>query len=119
MRRGIFGSRVFLQDILDAIAKIEGYAAGIDSYEEFMGNRVVSDAVCRNLEIMGEAAKHIAPSIKSRHPEVEWQKIAGLRDILIHAYFEIDLRIVWDIIQNKLPSLKETVAEMLEETRGA
>ncbi|MBM4324677.1 MAG: DUF86 domain-containing protein [Deltaproteobacteria bacterium] len=73
------------------------------------------DAVVRNLEIIGEAIKKLPEDIRLKYPEVEWKKIAGLRDILIHEYFGVDHEIIWDIIQNKLPLLKEQIRQMLGE----
>jgi uncharacterized protein with HEPN domain len=71
----------------------------------------------RNLEVIGEAAKNIPEEVRANSPTIEWKKIAGLRDILIHEYFGIDGEIVWDIVQNKLPSLEITVARLLSERR--
>ena len=71
------------------------------------------DAIVRNLEILGEAAKRIPDSVRLANPEVEWYKLAGLRDILIHQYFGIDLAIVWDIVQNKLPDLLHQLDQIL------
>jgi len=72
---------------------------------------LVRDAVIRNLEIIGEAAKNIPKSIKEKYPDIKWRELAGLRDILIHRYFEVNIRILWDIIKNKLPDLKRKVAK--------
>jgi uncharacterized protein with HEPN domain len=71
------------------------------------------DAVVRNLEVIGEATKKIPENIRSQKPQVEWRRIAGLRDILIHEYFGVDVEIVWDIIKSKLPPLEKEVAELL------
>ena len=68
---------------------------------------MIQDGVFRNLEVIGEAVKNLPDDIKKDYPEVEWRKIAGLRDILIHAYFGVDLEVIWDIVKNKVPELKE------------
>jgi uncharacterized protein with HEPN domain len=96
---------VYLEDILQAIGKIRIYTAGL-TRDEFSQDDKTIDAVIRNLEIIGEAAKMIPESLRTKYPNIEWKKIAGLRDILAHQYFGIDLDIVWDILQNKLPDLE-------------
>jgi uncharacterized protein with HEPN domain len=72
------------------------------------------DAVVRNLEIIGEAAKQVPEEVRQQTPEVPWSKVAGLRDILAHQYFGVDLEIVWDVIQNKLPPLETAVRRLLD-----
>ena len=89
-----------------AIERIEEYTEGLD-FDDFLENKLVQDAVVRRLEIIGEAVKIIPEDIRNKKPEIEWRKIAGLRDILIHAYFGIDFDIIWDIVKNKLPELRE------------
>ncbi len=82
---------------------------------QFLADRKTSDAVVRNLEIIGEAVKQIPPEVRALSPNVTWSKIAGMRDLLIHAYFNIDLEIVWDVVQNKLADLKATAETLLAE----
>ncbi len=106
--------RVYLQDVLEAVANV-GEFVGPMSRHEFEGDKKTLHAVVRNLEVIGEAVKGIPPDVRSRHPQVPWQRIAGLRDILIHQYFGIDIDIVWDIVQNKLPELKAQVQAILDE----
>ena len=97
---------IFIQHILDSIEKIESYVEGM-SKQEFSDSIKTQDAVIRNLEIIGEAAKNVPTSFRSTYPEIPWQKISGLRDVLIHMYFGIDLDIVWEVIQRDLPELRD------------
>ncbi len=99
---------VYVADIRDAIIKIERYAAG-RTFDEFSRDSLVVDAIVRNLEAIGEAAKKLSPETKQRAEGVDWRKIAGLRDILIHEYFGIDLAIIWDIVKTKVPELKRAI----------
>jgi uncharacterized protein with HEPN domain len=115
MKRSTQDSKLYLEDILDAINKIDDYIASTRSLTEFKRNSLVFDAVVRNLEIIGEAVKNLSGDLKKNHSEIEWKNIAGMRDILAHAYFGIDHSIVWDIVRTKLPELKAAVSEMLKE----
>ena len=101
---------VYLEDIRHAAAKIQRYTAGMTRNGLAEDSKTL-DAVIRNLEIIGEAAKMIPNSIRIEYPNVEWKKIAGLRDILAHHYFEVDLDIVWDIVQNKLLELERDLTK--------
>lgn len=108
--------KIYLDDILNSIENIEKYAKNT-SYKKFIKTNLVVDAIIRNLEIIGEAVKKIPPEIKKKYPHIEWKKIAGLRDILIHEYFGVNLEIIWDIIINKLPKLKKSVKVILKELK--
>jgi uncharacterized protein with HEPN domain len=107
-------SRVYLEDILEAIRKVKTYTSGL-SKAAFLQDEKTFDAVVRNLEVIGEAVKNIPADFREKYPAVGWKKIAGLRDILVHEYFGIDAEIVWDIIHRKLPALETEVGKMLKE----
>jgi len=104
---------VFLDDIIEACEKISRYTSGL-SIEQFRRDDRTIDAVVRNLEVIGEAAKNV-PDDMRRKIAVDWKKMAGLRDVLIHGYFGIDLEIIWDIVENKIPMLRREVSRYVSE----
>ncbi|MFH1058547.1 MAG: DUF86 domain-containing protein [Pseudomonadota bacterium] len=108
--------RLYLQHILDAIAKIESYSAV--GREQFIAQSLWHDAAIRQLEIFGEASKKLSTLLKEAHPQIPWRRVAGLRDVLIHEYFGVDLAMVWAVIQRDLPALKQTVTAMLASQGG-
>ncbi len=105
---------MYLQDIDQSCRKIMRFTAGM-SQQDLISEEKTSDAVVRNLEIVGEAAKHISDDLRARLPNVEWRKAAGLRDMLAHAYFGIDNDILWDVVQNRVPQLAEAIGAFLDE----
>ncbi|AEH51735.1 HepT-like ribonuclease domain-containing protein [Pseudothermotoga thermarum] len=107
--------KLFVEDMLNAIEKIEKYCKGIGSYEEFSKQDIVVDAVLRNLEIIGEAASKIPENIRSRFSEIPWKRVVGLRNIIVHGYFVVDLQIVWRIITSQLPELRIALEKMRAE----
>ncbi len=110
-------SRVYLEDIVAAAAKIRSYV-GTMGAAEFLQDGKTVDAVVRNLEIIGEAVKQLPEDVRAKDPGVEWQRIAGLRDILIHAYSSVDLDIIWDVVANKLPEFEGRIRALLEKSGG-
>ena len=105
--------RVYLEDVLESIRRIKTYVSGINQ-ESLGADELRLDAVVRNLEVIGEAVKQLPEEITQQQPDVEWRKIAGLRDILIHHYFGIDVGIIWDVVQNKLPDFERQIRTILE-----
>ena len=99
---------LFLNDKLKSSEKILRYADD-KSFEEFVGDEMLTDAVIRNLEVIGEAVKNLPAGVKQKFGDIEWKKIAGLRNTLIHEYFGIDYEVLWGIVKNKVPQLKEQV----------
>ncbi len=97
--------QLYLEDMLICCNKALDYTRGLE-LPDFLANAMMYDAVVRNLEILGEAAKNIPDEIRRQHPQVEWRKIAGLRDVLAHAYFGLEDETLWDIVRNKLPVLR-------------
>ena len=105
--------RVYLEDIVQAVAKIRKFTKGL-SKDDLVEDEKTLDAVIRNLEVIGEAVKKIPDDARTKLPGVEWKKIGGLRDVLIHEYFGINTAIVWDIVQNKLPTLEKQIQDFLK-----
>src|SRR4030042_3596655 len=107
-------NQVFLNHILDEINFLIKETEG-KKFEEFIKNEVLKRACSRSLEIIGEAVKNLSNDFKKVHKGIEWKKIAGLRDKMIHGYFGVNWDIVWDVIKNQIPKLKEQVDSILDE----
>ncbi len=107
----------FLQDILDATTEIEDFVAGVD-FVGFMSNREKVLAVVKLLEVIGEAVKQIPHEKRILYPEIPWKSVAGMRDILVHHYWEIDTAVVWTTVQESLPLLKIVILDMLSGLSG-
>lgn len=106
-------NQLYLNDILDSISNINKYVKDL-SFDDFTKNKLVIDAVIRNFEIIGEAAKNISSEVKSKYKKIPWKEMAGMRDKTIHEYFGVDLKIIWKTIKRSLPVLKRTVEMILK-----
>ena len=105
---------VYLRHILDAIERIADYTKGT-SAEQFMQSQLVQDGVVRQLEIIGEASRNLSDEFRQEHLQVPWSQMIGLRNRIIHAYFNVNLHIVWEIVQKDLAPLKQQVKHILGE----
>ena len=103
-----------LQHIYDAILEIEKYIKD-SSLDEFQSNSMMQFASAKQLEIIGEAANHLSEHFKKLYKGIQWKEIIGLRNILIHEYFGIDTKIIWDVIKVDLPEVKSRIKDMLNQ----
>lgn len=103
--------KLFIEDILESVEWIESFVDGMD-VEAFENDRKTVDAVVRNFEIIGEAARAIPPEIKNKYQEVDWKGMIGLRNRIAHEYFGLSLSIIWKIAQDELPALKTKIAQI-------
>jgi uncharacterized protein with HEPN domain len=104
--------RAYLSHIIDEIRFLRSCSRNL-SLDGLRGDPVLQRAFIRSLEVIGEAVKNLSTDLRDGHPEIGWKKIAGLRDKLIHHYFEVDLEIVWDVVTRRLPTLEEDIVTLL------
>ena len=109
--------RLYIEDILGSISKIERYTNDINE-NEFLTNTQIQDSVLRRLEIIGEAVKNIPDDFRNRYPQIPWKRIAGLRDVLIHEYFGVNLRRAWKVVKEDILSLKQEMLKVANDLKS-
>jgi len=109
--------RLYVDDILESLTKIGIYVEGM-SFDAFRKDSRTIDAVVRNFEIIGEASKQLPEDLRRKHPDVEWKEMSGMRDKLIHAYFGVNLEVVWKTAKERVPKLRLAVQQVLDELEG-
>ncbi|MEK7127613.1 MAG: DUF86 domain-containing protein [Patescibacteria group bacterium] len=105
-------SILYINDIAQAIDKIDKFAGKI-SYEKFCRDEKTMDAVVRNLEIIGEAAKHVSKTIRERNKDIPWSEMVSMRNKVTHEYFGVDMEILWKTITEDLPELKKKIKKLI------
>jgi uncharacterized protein with HEPN domain len=108
---------IYIEHMSACISRIKEYTDGIDE-DGFLNNNLIQDAVIRNFEIIGEAAKKLNADFRSKYFEIEWKKIAGMRDKLIHDYIGVDLWAVWGVVENIIPTLENQIEDILKKEKG-
>jgi uncharacterized protein with HEPN domain len=107
---------LLIEDVWESIEKIERYTEGM-TRENFQNDEKTTDAVVRNLEIIGEAAGRLPKDFTDRHSEIEWVKIIGLRNRIVHEYFGVDLQIIWQILKKDLPAFENSLIHIRSELK--
>jgi uncharacterized protein with HEPN domain len=107
-----------IEDILDALEEIQNFASGL-RFEEFINDNKTLKAIVLDFIVIGEAANNIPDEVVAKHPEIAWHLMRGMRNRLVHAYYSIDEKIVWDTVRNDLPPLMEPLKRILEEEESS
>jgi uncharacterized protein with HEPN domain len=103
--------RLYIHDMLDRAQRIKEYTK--DGHTTFLSDPMIQDAVCRNFEIVGEAAKRVSDTTRNLYPEIPWRFVAGFRDVLIHQYAGVDIGLVWERVEKDLPPLIASLEKIL------
>lgn len=109
--------KLYLQDIITSITSIEDYVKGL-SFEEFSHDKKTVDAVVRNLEIIGEAARNVPKDVRDKYPDIPWERMVSMRNKVLHEYFGVDIEILWQTINEDLLPLEEQIKDLPELSEG-
>lgn len=109
--------RIYLKHILDEANYIIDHSSSIE-YDDFINDETLKRSFARSIEIIGEAIKKLPDDLRDSHNTIPWKNIAGMRDILIHEYFGVSFKLVWDVVKNKIPELKTEIMIMLSEDQS-
>jgi uncharacterized protein with HEPN domain len=104
--------QVYIEDIIDAMTKAEMFVAGM-TYEQFEADLKTNFAVVRAIEIIGEATKRLPSTIRDQYPTIPWKDMAGMRDVIIHGYDNVNLKIVWDVVKTDIPQIRPQIEQNL------
>lgn len=107
---------VYVEHVLDCIARIESYTAG--NKAAFIDSTLIQDAVVRNLQVLAESTQRLSEGIKQKHPETDWRGLSGFRNVLAHGYLGLDAQRIWELIETRLGALKITMARIRAELTG-
>lgn len=111
--RSELGDKVRLQHIIDAISEIQKYTQDVE-FSTFLESSMMRFACIKQMEIIGEASNHLSKDLKANFSDIQWAQIVGMRNVFAHKYFGIDLNLVWEIIKNDIPELKERIDEIIK-----
>jgi len=103
--------KIFIEHILESITRIEEYTKQVTK-DQFLGSTQIQDAVIRRIEVIGETVKNLPDDIKKNNPNIPWRKIAGMRDLLIHEYFGVDLDLTWKAVKEDIVALKREILKV-------
>jgi uncharacterized protein with HEPN domain len=106
--------RTYLQHILDAIENVENYTRGATK-KRFLDDGMMHDSVYFQIQIIGEASNNLSEDFLEKHPDIPWSQIIGMRNRIVHAYFQIDIEVAWDIVKKDIPILKKQIQKMLKQ----
>ena len=109
---------LYVKDILQNMRDAEEFIQEL-SYDQFQSDKKTLNAVMRSIEVIGEAAKKVPDTIRTKYPSVPWKEMAGMRDKIIHFYFGVDREAVWLVVKERIPALKPLIEQVLRDLAGA